>query len=514
MDDPIKSTRKYEGPILFKSSLALLLLLMTPLLSCGETSTEDNNKNTPITSGCLDKDKDGYDGQSSDCLLGDDCDDTSSTISPIAKEICGDLVDNNCNNMIDEDCSTPDGCVDADEDGYGIGTECLGPDCDDTNSAINPSADDTCGNKIAENCKKDLPCSKECIDNDGDRFGVGPGCFANDCDDTEPRINPRAKDICGNGIKENCVQDFPCPLNCADADGDGYGVNGAADCPKPELDCNDADYEVHPGAKEICNNKDDNCNETGNGKGIDECFGDGQECVSGECKGPTGSECENNDQCSDPEDQCDSTTTPKQCRTKKDGYCIYDHECVTGLTCALSNKCVGSFCDTNTCSGINGFCDRSQSACVQCDAQDRSVGDAQCGSNVCAPGGWCGGESAFPYSNWPDLRTVNVDLAVCWNTSIGQGKKRLCWVYTSDNTLITITKARARLAWSNGTYESEYSPNQISALDEIWGAGIFDLEDVEWKQNLIPNMDREICLWFQPGIDDVLVLDLCSNYSP
>ena len=47
----------------------------------------------------------------------------------------------------------------------------------------------------------------------------------------------------------------PAPATCEDADGDGYGV-GCAKGP----DCNDHDPAVHPGATEVCNFKDDDCN--------------------------------------------------------------------------------------------------------------------------------------------------------------------------------------------------------------------------------------------------------------
>ncbi len=55
------------------------------------------------------------------------------------------------------------GCFDRDEDGYGIGLECFGPDCNDQNPAINPGAveicndiDDDCDGNNDEGCPPDL----------------------------------------------------------------------------------------------------------------------------------------------------------------------------------------------------------------------------------------------------------------------------------------------------------------------------------------------------------------------
>lgn len=82
-------------------------------------------------------------------------------------------------------------------------------------------------------------------DADGDKYPVGQ-----DCDDSNPAINPGAPEICGDMVDNNCDGSFS--LNCAnDVDSDGSLA---------AVDCNDHDPNVFPGAPEDCNNDvDDNC---------------------------------------------------------------------------------------------------------------------------------------------------------------------------------------------------------------------------------------------------------------
>ncbi|GEM_PF-5152407 len=430
------------------------------------TNNGDNNGLNNGEDGCQDKDGDGFMGQSPTCRNGNDCNDSSAGTNPSIAEVCGDRQDNNCDGQIDEGCNAMGG---------------------------------------------------ECVDNDGDRFGVGAGCFGMDCDDNNAQINPRAKEICGNNIDEDCKEgDLMCATNCMDADGDGYGLEGSTDCEKSEVDCDDSDAKIFPGAKEICNGKDDNCNETGDLKGIDECPGAEQACVDDRCIGGIGSQCENNDDCAGSNVRCDSAQNPKECRAVEGGNCTEDKSCLDGLTCA-NGKCSGDFCDSNTCSGTYNFCDSVSSACVQCNYADPDIGDFDCpDSDICGNGGWCATESPLPFMDWDNERTINIDLSICWLNSVG-GAKRVCWIYTSDSTITTITKRRVKDAWKAGTYEAFYNAAQIDALDDIWGKGLFNLEDIDWNEDLTPNMDREICMWYEPGgtfSEETMVLDLCTNFSP
>ena len=127
-----------------------------------------------------------------------------------------------------------------------------------------------------------------CVDADGDTYGVN--CAAGtDCDDTNSAVHPGATEICGNNIDDNCdgQTDEGCTastttsvavsttttsvLACIDADGDTYGVNCAAG-----PDCDDTNSAVHPGATEICNGIDDNCDGS-----TDEGFNVGGSCSAG-----------------------------------------------------------------------------------------------------------------------------------------------------------------------------------------------------------------------------------------
>ena len=210
---------------------------------------------------CIDNDGDGF-GVGADCVLAD-CDDNDKKVYPWVKETCGDNKDNNCNKLIDDGCAGVN-CVDNDMDGYGVGYGCKGvPDCNDSDFNINPGAKEKCGDKIDDDCDltPDDGCpGVACDDKDGDGFGTGADCVLADCDDADKAKYPWAPEICGDNIDDNCnkIPDDGCPgRQCVDQDMDGFGVGKG--CPGPQ-DCNDTNFKVKPGAKEVCNDGvDDDC---------------------------------------------------------------------------------------------------------------------------------------------------------------------------------------------------------------------------------------------------------------
>ena len=147
---------------------------------------------------------------------------------------------------------TNDTCLcfgsDADSDGYGTDPTCAFGDCNDANPAVNPAAVDVCENSIDEDCDgSDLLCSCSSTDLDNDGYGTGAACNPQDCDDGDSTINPGATELC-NGYDDDCDGGID---EGWDGDGDGW-----TSC---DGDCNDGNTVVYPGAPELCDSVDNDC---------------------------------------------------------------------------------------------------------------------------------------------------------------------------------------------------------------------------------------------------------------
>jgi hypothetical protein len=236
----------------------------------------------------VDEDGDGF-------AADEDCDDSDASINAGATETC-DGIDNDCDGEVDEGV-TDTWYLDQDGDGYGdpgqLVEDCSQPagsvsaptDCDDGDADIRPGAAERCDG-VDNDCDGEIDEEVQStwwVDADGDGFGdpaaplldcdPPPGSSDNDedCDDLRAEAAPGLTEIC-DGIDNDCDGDadggaIDAPTWYADADGDAYGDAAAAvvDCVQPSAtvadatDCDDRAFDVNPGATEICNSIDDDC---------------------------------------------------------------------------------------------------------------------------------------------------------------------------------------------------------------------------------------------------------------
>jgi len=230
---------------------------------------------------------------------GGDCRDNDSSVYPGAPEL-GDGKDNDCDGQIDEGLA----CLttwyrDTDGDGYGVSTStlisCVKPsgyvalsgDCKPADPAINPGAPEI-GDGIDNNCNGQIDEGLPCLttwyrDGDGDGFGIStstilscvqPAGFASqagDCKALDPTIYPGAPEI-GDGKDNDCDGLIDEDLSCLitwyrDGDGDGFGISSSTiiSCVQPAGfasqagDCKALDPAVYPGAPELGDGKDNDC---------------------------------------------------------------------------------------------------------------------------------------------------------------------------------------------------------------------------------------------------------------
>ncbi|MBX2801529.1 MAG: putative metal-binding motif-containing protein [Myxococcales bacterium] len=154
-----------------------------------------------------------------------DCNDADPDVNPVAEEVC-DGHDNDCDGWVDEDFFTGVWYVDEDRDGYGS----------DQGGGISFCAH------------------------------PGPGWVhrAGDCNDSDPLVNPEAREICNGGVDDDCdgrADDLDADVEPStregffrDRDGDGFGDPESAleRCePAPNFvdnadDCDDRDPHVNP----------------------------------------------------------------------------------------------------------------------------------------------------------------------------------------------------------------------------------------------------------------------------
>jgi len=454
--------------------------------SCNDLDDDCDGK----TDTACDEDHDGFCaakatvvGLPKACTKGkNDCDDADPAIHPKATESCN-KIDDNCDGTTDEKDAT--GCKaffeDADKDGFGAGTaSCLcsatglftsatATDCKDKDAAVNPSKIEICNNGKDDDCDGTVNeegakgCTDYYEDKDGDGFGGGKArCLCGpsathtvlkgkDCDDASKKVSPAATELC-NGKDDDCngktdEQDaFGCSKHYFDGDGDGFGDVKKLLClcaPSGSYktltagDCNDLKAAIKPGAKELCNAIDDDCDGKTDEDGATGCkphfvdgdgdgFGDpaSEKCLckaTGAHKALTGKDCDDKkkgvhpaakEACNKLDDDCDGSTDEASAAGCKpffqdgdgDGFGdVKIAKCLCQATAPYTAKQPGDCNDkakpvnpkaTEKCDGIDNNCNGAtdEQGAVGCqkyyaDHDKDNVGDATLAPRcLCKPG--------------------------------------------------------------------------------------------------------------------------------
>ncbi|MCB9741999.1 MAG: CHAT domain-containing protein [Alphaproteobacteria bacterium] len=212
-------------------------------------------------------------------------------------ELC-DGEDNDCDERVDEEASDARVFF-VDADGDGVGGEasqraCEAPegfvtqdgDCDDADAGVNPEAEELC-DQVDNDCDQRVDedattLASWYLDRDGDGHGAGavkracerPGGYVRgdeDCDDGDPARHPGATEACDQ-VDNDCddeVDEGAEPGTWyADRDRDGVGGEVSQEaCAQPQGyvaangDCDDADRSRTPGATEVCDQVDNDCDD-------------------------------------------------------------------------------------------------------------------------------------------------------------------------------------------------------------------------------------------------------------
>lgn len=191
----------------------IAILACTDNLLVAKSEAEKEGDNPGECSDLIDNDEDGFiDCDDQDCHSNEECDSTDTDVDTAVEEPSTEP-SNEPSEPAGEPSEETGEEEDLDGDGY---TEEEG-DCNDSDPAIYPNAEDSLVDGVDQDCNGvDGP------DADGDGF-VASEAGGNDCDDTNPNVHPNASEIPDDGLDNDCFGgDQVTPQNEFDVGGAYY----------------------------------------------------------------------------------------------------------------------------------------------------------------------------------------------------------------------------------------------------------------------------------------------------
>ncbi len=337
-----------------------------------------------------DKDGDG----SSPC--GGDCDDGDPFLNPTDADEDGySTCDGDCDDG-DEDLNIED----EDNDGYST----CGGDCNDHDPAMN--LDDADGDGYSS-CEEDCDDGNEAM-NPADLDGDGWDTCHGDCDDSDDASYPGGTELACDGADNDCD---PGTSDEPDEDADGHTACVDCDDHDPDLnlddadadgvdtcsgDCDDGDATVLPGATELCDGIDNDCDGVLGGDELD-ADGDGVAICAGDCDDGDATVAPGLvEACDGLDNDCDGNLGWDEVDGDGDGWMVCGGDCDDGdsaVSPGITENCGNDIDDD--CSGLVDAYDPS---CVTLANGVTLITDTQVAAAVITDD-----DLTFPYSGNQDL---------------------------------------------------------------------------------------------------------------
>lgn len=390
-----------------KRLLSFVLIVMA-LGACRGCENSSNNTNTNPVEACSDLDGDGFfvGADCEDDVL--DCNDLAADVNPDAEDVCGDGVDNDCDNQIDQDCLVEGPCVEDavrecgnDTGACEVGTQtCQDGEWTDC-TGIGPTSetcngvDDDCDGEVDERgeqlCDDGLVCNGVSVCENGT-------CTVPEPPDCEALSGPCAEGRCSE--KDRGCRVFPAKTGSSCDDGNFCTDNGtcvAGVCETEPRDCSSAGDSCNVG---ICDEEADACvsQPVSDGTSCDDgafCT-IGDTCMSGTCTGAARD-------CSSLADQCNAGACDEVADACVPSPVADGTACDDGLYCNVGEACVAGACTggaVRDCSALGGscrtgICNEATDACdgppvadgTACDDNQFCTINDSCVAGTCTGGG-------------------------------------------------------------------------------------------------------------------------------